>query len=74
MVWCPAVQDQLATCTSQYVEEALGQHFGDLVRFVKAAEAAAKQVPQPASVSPLPRTAHARAVVAGHDKAVLLCT
>ena len=27
-----------------YVEEVLGVHFGDLVRFVKAAEAAAKQV------------------------------
>ena len=38
------VQDQLASCTTLYVEEVLGQHFGDLVRFVKAAEAAAKQV------------------------------
>lgn len=27
-----------------YVEDVLGAHFGDLVRFVKAAEAAAKQV------------------------------
>ena len=46
----PVVQDQLASCTSQYVEEALGHHFGDLVRFVKAAEGAAKQVPQSAWV------------------------
>lgn len=35
-------QDQLTACTNLYVEEALAQHFGDLVRFVTEAEAAAK--------------------------------
>ncbi len=36
------VQDQLTACTNIYVEEALVQQFGDLVRFVTEAEAAAK--------------------------------
>jgi hypothetical protein len=37
------VQDQLTAAMNVYVEEALGLHVGDLVRFVRAAEAAAKQ-------------------------------
>jgi hypothetical protein len=37
------VQDQLTAAMNVYVEEALGLHMGDLVRFVRAAEAAAKQ-------------------------------
>jgi hypothetical protein len=36
------LQDQLTACTNIYVEEALVQQFGDLVRFVTEAEAAAK--------------------------------
>ncbi|KAK9908133.1 hypothetical protein WJX75_003087 [Coccomyxa subellipsoidea] len=35
-------EDQLTACTNIYVEEALVQQFGDLVRFVTEAEAAAK--------------------------------
>ncbi|KAK9819744.1 hypothetical protein WJX72_001832 [[Myrmecia] bisecta] len=35
--------DQLVTCTAMYVEDQLGGHFGDLITFVKKAEAAAKQ-------------------------------
>jgi hypothetical protein len=39
------------------VEDILGQHFGDLVRFVKAAEAAAKQVcPLSSALGPGPAT------------------
>lgn len=37
------MQDQLTAAINVYVEEALGLHVGDLVRFVRAAEAAAKQ-------------------------------
>ena len=36
-------QDQLSAAMTVYVEEALGLHVGELVRFVHAAEAAAKQ-------------------------------
>ena len=36
-------QDQLSAAMNVYVEEALGLHVGELVRFVRAAEAAAKQ-------------------------------
>jgi len=41
--YCLCVQDQLTAAMNIYVEEALGLHVGDLVRFVRAAEAAAKQ-------------------------------
>ena len=37
------MQDQLTAAMNVYVEEALGLHVGDMVRFVRAAEAAAKQ-------------------------------
>ena len=37
------MQDQLTAAMNVFVEEALGLHVGDLVRFVRAAEAAAKQ-------------------------------
>ncbi len=37
------MQDQLTAAMNVYVEEALGLHVGELVRFVRAAEAAAKQ-------------------------------
>ncbi|CAL5229904.1 g13324 [Coccomyxa viridis] len=36
-------EDQLTAAMNVYVEEALGLHVGELVRFVRAAEAAAKQ-------------------------------
>ena len=41
IAWCG--QDQLSAAMNVYVEEALGLHVGELVRFVRAAEAAAKQ-------------------------------
>ena len=37
------MQDQLTAAMNVYVEEALSLHVGELVRFVRAAEAAAKQ-------------------------------
>lgn len=36
-------EDQLANCTSIYVEETLASHFTDLASFVKRAEAAARR-------------------------------
>lgn len=41
-------QDQLATCTSMYVEEVLALHFGELLSYVKKAEhaAAARALPE----------------------------
>jgi hypothetical protein len=37
------VQDQLAACTSLYVEDQLGSHFRQLLEFVKKAEQVQKR-------------------------------
>jgi hypothetical protein len=53
-----ALQDQLANCTSLYVEDQLHQHYKDLVEFVKKAEQTQKRlaVPEGAQIPGQDRT------------------